>query len=154
MFPLTAFRVLPRSKLSEEEFDAFPVWCEHYDWEEIEDIERWGLNRDETLRLFNQNSQGNEHCVYTLLEANPFPQRIRIFIRAIITGADGRKLKGYVMNEGAFCLTIFHDNKQFVFSRHPMLNTENKRHEEALCNAIGGAAVTFPALYETEFKDT
>jgi hypothetical protein len=66
------FRVLPQSQLSERDFDEYPVWSEHYDCDEIEDIERWGLDREKVLKLFKENSPGNEHCVYTLLEVNPF----------------------------------------------------------------------------------
>jgi hypothetical protein len=146
------FRVLPQSLLSESDFDEFPVWSEFYDYDELEDIERWGLDRDEVLRLFRDNSPGNEHCVYTLLESNPFPERMRVFIRASIITASGRRLKGYVMDENAFCLGVFFNGAEFIFSRHPMLATENGTREQSLQTALEAAEIIFPVTYETNFQ--
>lgn len=152
MFLMERFRVIPQGQLSERDFDDFPVWSEHYDYEEIEDIERWGLDRDTILRLFEKNSPGNEHCVYTLLESNPFPERKRIFIRAKLKTASGVYLKGYVMNENAFCLGVFRGGLEFIFSRHPLLGEENKNHEVELANSLGvNPGNIFPVTYETEF---
>ena len=146
------FKVLPQCRLSESHFDDFPVWSEFYDPEELEDIARWGLDRNQILELIEKNSTGNEHCVYTLLEANPFPERMRIFIRAKLRTKVGVILKGYVMNEGAFCLGVFHNGKEFIFSRHPMLEKENNNHEMELAHSMGVKPGTiFPVHYETEF---
>ncbi len=152
MFLMERFRVIPQSRLSERDFDDFPVCSEHYDYEEVEDIERWGLDRDSVLSLFEENSPGNEHCVYTLLESNPFPERMRIFIRAKLKTVLGVQLKGYVMNENAFCLGVFHNGREFIFSRHPHLAQENKKHESELANSLGvNGGNIFPVFYETEF---
>ena len=151
---MSRFRVLPQSQLSEQDFDEYPVWSEHYDYDEIEDIERWGLDRELVLHLFAENSPGNEHCVYTMLEANPFPARMRIFIRATITATDGTSLKGYVMNEDAFCLSVFHSGREFIFSKHPMLGRENQKHESQLLSAMGRTLPIFPVKFATEFRST
>ena len=130
------------------------MWSEYYDWEEIEDIERWGLNKDEVLEIFEKNSPENEHCVYTLLESNPFPERMRIFIRANLTTSQGIELKGYVMNEDAFCLGVFHDDKEFIFSRHPLLEIANQGQENELARSLAVETETlFPMRYETQFLD-
>lgn len=147
------FLVLPQSQLNEAAFDRFPVWSEHYDWEEIDEIERWGLDRQYVLDLFAKNSPGNEHCVYTMLESNPFPPRMRIFIGATARTADGRLLKGYVMNEDAYVLTVFHDGQAFPFSRHPALRSENENHGRQLMAALGASVDIFPLSYETGYKD-
>lgn len=150
---IAAFHVLLESELNEEAFDRFPVWSEHYDFDEIDDIVGWGLDREQVLGLFDANSPGNEHCVYTLLESNPLPPRMRIFIRATIRTTDGRVLKGSVMNEDAFCLEIFHSGERFMFSRHPMLESENRKQERDLLTALGSGAQVFPIWYDTEFND-
>lgn len=153
MFLMSQFRVIPQSKLSERDFDDFPAWSEHYDFEEIEDIERWGLDRNTVLALFEENSPGNEHCVYTLLQSNPFPERMHIFIRAKLRTAFGVSLKGYVVNENAFCLGVFHHGKEYIFSRHPLLQEENDKHKVELAKAIGiEPEAVFPISYETEFN--
>lgn len=148
------FRVLPQSELSEQHFDEWPVWSEHYDYDEIEDIERWGLDREEVLQAFRQNEKGNEHCVYTMLEANPFPPRMRVFIRASLETANGQRLKGYIMNEDAFCLTVFRHGQKFVFSAHPMLEDLNREQEQTLLQVLGTPSATlFPITYRTDYRD-
>ncbi|QXI31134.1 hypothetical protein [Pseudomonas vanderleydeniana] len=151
---IAAFRVLPETRLNEEAFDYYPVWSERYDCEEIEDVVRWGLDRDEVLQLFEMNSVGSDHCVYTLLESNPFPPRMRLFVRATIEAADGRLLKGFVMDEDAYCLTIFHEGERFQFSAHPMLKGPNQEHERALLASLGTEKQVFPVRYHTDFNDT
>ena len=147
------FRVITQSQLSEQEFDDFPVWSEHYDFEEIEDIERWGLDRSTVLSLFERYSPGNEHCVYTLLQSNPFPERMRIFIRAKLQTASGDQLKGYIMNENAFCLGVFHKGMEYIFSRHPQLEDENNKHKVELAKSTGiNPDSIFPIHFETEFN--
>lgn len=151
-YDCSKFRVVPHSQLSEQHFDEFPVWSEHYDFDEIEDIERWGLDREQVLKLFDEHSPGNEHCVYTLLESNPFPGRLRIFIRAVLMASDGRRLKGFVMNEDAYCLCIYYSGEKFYFSRNSLLGSLNENEEQQLIKAIGNPAKIFPIQYETEFK--
>jgi hypothetical protein len=147
------FLVLPESKLNEEAFDRFPVWSEHYDWDEIEEIERWGLDREYVLELFSKNSLGNEHCVYTMLESNPFPPRMRIFIRATVRTSSGLQLKGFVMNDDAYVLTIFHGGETFPFSRHPALKSDNESYKRQLTASLGTSSEIFPLSYETGFND-
>lgn len=147
------FLVLPESKLNEEAFDRFPVWSEHYDWDEIEEIERWGLDRDYVLDLFSQNSPGNEHCVYTMLESNPFPPRMRIFIRATVQTSDGQQLKGYVMNDDAYVLTVFHRSETFPFGQHSALWSDNETYRRQLMASLGTSSDIFPLSYETGFND-
>lgn len=147
------FLVLPESKPNEDAFDRYPVWSEHYDWDEIEDIERWGLDREYVLDLFSKNSPGNEHYVYTMLESNPFPPRMRIFVRAKVRTSDGRRLKGYVMNDDGYVLTVFHGGKTFPFSRHDLLWSNNESHKHQLMNSLGTSSDIFPLSYETEFND-
>ncbi|WP_017904432.1 hypothetical protein [Pseudomonas asplenii] len=150
---IAAFRVLPQSQLDEAAFDYYPVWSEHYDYEEIDDVVRWGLDRDQVLQLFKVNSAGNEHSVYTLLESNPFPPRMRVFVRATIETADGKRLKGYVVNEDAYCLTMFHEGESFHFSTHPLLKDLNQEHERALLASLGTEVQVFPVRYRTDFND-
>src|SRR5579859_6357559 len=134
---MAQFRVIPQSELSEQHFDEWPVWSEHYDYDEIEDIVSWGVSREEALQAFRQNERGNEHCVYTLLQANPFPPRMRIFIKASLQAANGVSLKGYVMNEDAYFLAVFSKGKKFCFSRLPLVEDLHRKEEQKLRRSIG-----------------
>lgn len=149
---MSNFKVLPISDLAEQTFDEWPVWSEHYDYDEIEDIVRWGLIREEVLRLFQQNENGNEHCVYTLLETNPFPERMRIYIKAMLVTANGQSFKGYVINEDAYCISIFHGGREFSFSYHPMSESHNREQEQKLLRSLGSlGSELFPITYKTDY---
>ncbi len=146
------FEVIPQSQLSEKHFLEYPVWSEHYDWEEIEDIERWGLDRELVLKQFEENSIDNDHCVYTLLEVNPFPERMRIYISASLVCANGIKLTGYVVNESAYCLTVFFQGEEYIFSTHPLLASGNIEHAYELAKALQVAPESiFPIIYTTQY---
>ena len=148
------FLVRPSSELSEQDFDEWPVWSEHYDSDELDDVEGWGLDREEVSALFQENERGNEHCVYTLLEANPFPARMRIFIRASLELANGQLLKGYVMNEDAYCLAAFNNGQEFIFSSNSMLDGSNREEEQNLRRSLGiqESTTVFPIRYQTEYR--
>ncbi len=151
-FKADMFKVIPETELNEAMFDYFPVWSEHYDWEEIEDIERWGLDRNVVLELFKKNERGNLHCLYTCLEHSPFPERMRLFIKATLKTKGGIQLKGYIMNENAFCLAIFVQGKKYYFSRHPMLIDQFNMELARLSSALGvNSKNIFPIHYETTF---
>jgi hypothetical protein len=152
---MARFRVIPQSELSEQHFDEWPVWSEHYDYDEIEEIARWGVSREEAFQAFRQNERDNEHCVYTMLQANPFPPRMCIFIKASLQAANGLSLKGYVMNEDAYCLAVFSKGTEFIFSRQPMLEELNRKEEQKLRKSIGGpSSELFPMSYATDFRDS
>lgn len=149
---MSLFKVIPQRTLSEELFDEFPVWSEYYEWDELEEIEGWGLDREVVLKMLNENSIDNEHCLYTLLEANPFPKRMRIFIGARITTAGGVELKGYVMNEDAYCLCIIHDGAEYFFSCHPTFKGCTLELANKLSMLLNvPASDFFPLHYETDY---
>lgn len=153
-FSISSFRVLPESQLSEQHFDEFPVWSELYDYEEIDEIVGWGLEREQVLQAIQDNHTGNEHCVYTMLEANPFPPRMRIFIAASLEAANCQRLKGFVMNEDADCLTVFSNGHEFHFSRHPSPYGLDKESEQRLLQSLGWQdGELFPMKYVTRYHN-
>lgn len=127
----------------------YPVWSEHYDFDEIEEIVSWGIDRDWLLKELQSKHSGNEHCLYPLLQTNPFPPRMRIFIKARFKTTGGQDLEGYVMDEDAFVIHIFYSDGEYGFSRHPLLENLNKEQEERLKEKIG--EFIFPLTYETDF---
>ena len=153
-FKIDKFKVIPETKLSEAEFDYFPVWSEHYDWEEIEELERWGLDKDKVLESFSTNQQGNLHCLYTCLQCDPLPNRMRIYIKAKLKTQNGIELKGYILNENAFNLCVFLEGKKYCFSRYLMLSDMMNKQLTRLSAALGVESENvFPISYETDFFD-
>ena len=145
------FVLIPHSELSKEHFEAYPVWSEHYDYDEIDEIVSWGIDREWLLREIEAKCTGNEHCVYTLLQTNPLPERMRIFIRARFRTPNGVNLNGFVVNEDAYALGIFWENVKYVFNNHPLLRELNEEQEAKLRDTVGDAI--FPLQYETDFRN-
>ena len=145
------FVLIPQSELSIEHFEAYPIWSEHYDYDEIDEIVSWGIDREWLLREIRAKCAGNEHCVYPLLQTNPLPARMRIFIKARLRTPDGVDLSGYVVNEDAYAVGIFWENVEYVFNHHPLLRELNEEQEAKLRNAVGDDI--FPLKYETDFRN-
>jgi hypothetical protein len=98
---MTMFKLIRGSELSKEHFEEYPVWSEYYDYEEFDEIVGWGIDKDWLEKELKLKDDGSEHCVYTVLQTSPLPDRMRIFIKAAFRTYSGAELTGYVMNEDA-----------------------------------------------------
>lgn len=145
------FTLIPQSELSEKHFELYPVWSEHYDHEEIEEIVDWGVNRDWLLKQIKDKCTGNEHCVYPVLQTNPLPERMRIFIKAAFQTPNRVSLSGFVVNEDAYCISIFFENEQYLFNNHPLAQDLNEAEETKLESVLRQSI--FPLSYETDFHN-
>ena len=143
------FTLIPQSELSEKHFELYPVWSEHYDYEEIDEIVGWGISRDWLIEEIKEKCTGNEHCVYPVLQTNPLPDRMRIFIKAKFKTPNGINLSGFVVNEDAYCISIFSENEEYLFNNHSLMQDLNQAQE----NKLEGTLKTFifPLEYETDF---
>ncbi len=74
-----------------------PIWSEYYDYTERQEILDWGVSPDVLDRLLAEHHTGNVHAVYTVLKPIPLPDRMRLYIRARFTTADGDEYDGYVV---------------------------------------------------------
>ena len=145
------FVLIPQSELSKEHFEAYPIWSEHYDYDEIDEIVSWGIDREWLLQEIRAKCTGSEHCVYPLLQTDPLPARMRIFIKARFQTPDGVILSGFVVNEDAYAMGIFWGNAEYGFNNHPLLRELNKVQEAKLKEAVG--YTIFPLKYETDFRN-
>jgi hypothetical protein len=156
VYPPSAFRIVRGSALSKADFDAHPIWSEYYDFEERDEIEEWGVDREWLdTALDGVYADGNDHPCYTILRPYPLPARMRQFLKATFTTPAGRSLNGYVMNEDAYVVSVFVGaDEEFGFSRHPHLSDSNALDLGGLCAAIGTDDPIFPLRYRTEFLDS
>lgn len=150
-YPANVFTLVPMSQLSKRHFDLHPIWSEHYDFDEREEIVSWGINRDWLDRELQQVHKGNDHCAYPILRPYPLPNRMRLYIGARVVTAGGTKLDGYVMNDDAFMVTLFAGDGKYTFSRHESLGELNGHSLRALKAVIGRDDPIFPLHYETDF---
>jgi hypothetical protein len=149
----------PFRLVSEEDFgpvhlDEYPVWSEFYDHAERNEIVAWGIDAawlDAELAAYHT---GNAHPVYPLWEVNPFPPRMRIFIRAQFKTAAGQELHGYIVNEDAHpAIAIFYGSETFYFNR--LLCTDGEQEAAHLRAALPDSSdPIFPLRYEADFTDT
>lgn len=151
-YPPDVFTLVPMSQLSKRHFDLHPIWSEHYDFDEREEIISWGVGREWLERELQRVNDGNDHCAYPILRPYPLPDRMRLYIKARFVTAGGSRLDGYVMNDDAFVVTLFAGGGEHTFSRHPALGDLNGRSLHRLKQAIGCADdPVFPLRYETDF---
>jgi hypothetical protein len=149
------FTLVPMSSLSKQHFESHPIWSEYYDYDEREEIVAWGVDAQWLTSELERVHTGNDHCAYPILRPYPLPDRMRLYIRAIITLKNRRTLVGYVMNEDAYVLSIFADEEEFCFTRNGVLSELNDKDLKRLSAKIDCSPNdVFPVTYETEFLDS
>lgn len=139
--------------LTREDFDEWPAWSEHYDYDELEVIASWGVDRNWLAQRFKDLDLGGSHPHYTILDLKELPHdNMRIFLKATFAHPSGIKLHGYVMNADAFCICLFAAEKRFIFSRHPLLNSMMLSMKSEAEKALQLPNL-FPLYYKTAFSD-
>ena len=149
------FRIKPGEEdLERDDFEYWPVWSEHYDYEEIEGIEKWGVDKQWALDKFKEFDTGGSHPHYTVLDLNNLPlDNIRIYIKAKFNLPNGQELNGYIMNLAELCIGIFGGDKDYLFSNHEMLSDEMTVLHEQAAKEFNVNSL-FPLKFETEFRDS
>ena len=149
------FTLVPMSALCKRHFESHPIWSEHYDFDEREEIVAWGVDPQWLASELERVDTGDDHCAYPILRPYPLPERMRLYMRAGITTKDGRTFVGYVMNEDAYVLSIFANDDEFCFSRNRMLGDMNDEELQRMAATLGcSPASLFPVKYETDFLDS
>jgi hypothetical protein len=110
------FRLIPMSELSRQHFNQWPVWSEHYDYDEIEEIESWGVSREQFFAELEALNLGNGHAAYPVLNYDPLPPRMRIYIKARYATRRGDTFNGFVVNEGTYAGCIFREDDELYFN--------------------------------------
>lgn len=154
MTPATKFRIKPGGEaFTRADFEESPAWSEHYDYDELDTIASWGVDRSWVAQQFRAMDTGGSHPNYTILDLERLPHdHMRIFLKAEFQHRSGMTLTGYIMNVDAFCIGLFLSGQDFAFSRHPALRSmmlpKKKEAEELL-----GVSELFPLSYRTSFRD-
>lgn len=104
------------SHLGKAHFEEWPVWSEYYDFDELEEIEEWGIAPATFWAELKALNLGNEHAAYPALRYDPLPVRMRIYIKARFTTQRGDVLSGFVINEDAYSLGIFIGDEELGFN--------------------------------------
>lgn len=154
MTPVAKFRIKPPGEgFTRADFDDSPAWSEHYDYDELDTIASWGVDRAWVAQQFRAMDTGGAHPNYTILDLERLPHdNMRIFLKAEFRHSRGLRVDGYVMNDDAYCIGLFLGRRDFMFSRHPALRSmmlpQKKEAEDLL-----GISELFPIFYRTSFLD-
>lgn len=154
MLPISKFRIKPGGEvLTKTDFEDVPAWSEHYDYEDIDLIASWGIDRNWVAQQFKEMDTGGAHPHFTILDLDRLPHdNMRIFLKAEFSHRSGRKIAGFIMNADAFCIRIFLREGDFTFSRHPLLRKDAAPAKRAV-EAELGVSELFPLTYRTNFSD-
>src|SRR5689334_18549461 len=125
MTPAAKFRIKPPGEaFTRADFEVSPAWSEHYDYDELDTIASWGIDRTWVAEQFSAMDTGGPHPNYTILDLERLPyEHMRIFLKAQFRHASGLTLDGYIMNSDAYCIGLFLASRDFMFSRHPALRS-------------------------------
>jgi hypothetical protein len=148
------FRIKPGGEqFTPADFDESAAWSEYYDFEEIDLIASWGIDRNEAEQAFRRLDTGGAHARYTVLDLERLPfGNMRIFLKANFVHSTGIVINGYLMNADAFVIGLFLGDEVLSFSKHPdllKLMMSNKQKAETFL----GVSELFPLKYQTGFVD-
>ena len=115
------FEIVESEKLTVEKFREYPIWSEYYDFNELDEIEDWGFNRDAILQELKIKEIESQHPYYTVPISDFPPERMRYFTKAKFKTINGLELDGAIMNEGNGVIAIFLNNEYISISNHPSL---------------------------------
>ncbi len=116
------FRIVASKDLKASDFSYHPLWSVYEDFDEIDEIASWGINKEEAHQALMDNFIDQIHPYYTVpVEAFP-PSRLCFFCKAVFTTSGGRQIDGAIMNGGTLVVKLFLDNDEMeTISYHPGL---------------------------------
>ena len=116
------FKIVSVEEFTPKSFSFHPLWSEYYDFDELDEIETWGINKELAFNELKGKFSNSAHPYYTVPIKEFPPQRMRFFTKAKFKTLKGNELDGVVMNEGDLVVDIFLGNNQMVsLSCHTML---------------------------------
>jgi hypothetical protein len=138
-----------------EDFENFPVWSEHYDYDEIEEIVSWGIDPAWLNEQFRKHDDGSAHCHYPVLQTTPrLPARMRMSVKADFVTAGGRSLKG-VVDQYMGCLGVCYEDQEYGFQSYfpelPEVAEKSLIDLRRLRQKLGEEDPIFPIRFTTGF---
>src|SRR5262245_54695552 len=109
------FDLVPESRFGEEHIIAHPVWARYDEPDQIDEIVGWGIDRNLVLQKLAETHDGNDHAMFPVLQTDPLPDSLDIYIRAEFITSDQRRLTGYLSGIEANVITLFWAKDQFCF---------------------------------------
>jgi hypothetical protein len=145
------FRLVPMSELGKKHFEEWPVWSEYYEPDDIEDIQKWGI--DPNSFWAEMKARNFEEVAYPVLEYDPHAGYMRVYIKAQFITQSGRCLDGYIINEDAYAGGIFIGEEEFSFNVR--LHDLNLRMLEDFASHLGTKPEELYSFkFETDFYDS
>lgn len=128
------FRIIRSNEFNSNRFKEYPLWSEFYDYDELNEIEEWGYDKELTLKEFTIKNIQGQHPYYSAPIAS-FPlERMRYFTKSKFITKNNFELDGIIMNEGDLAIGIFIDDEIEILSNHPTLHDLMKNNLEKIAN--------------------
>ena len=144
------FRIV--RELKPADFMNHEVWSEYYDFEELEELKSWGVEKRYIDELLEIAKEGADHPYYTVPKTEILPDRMRIFVSSEFISNTGRVFEGVVVNPNPFVIGLFCNDEIQMFN--PNLMDFWKQSEEIVRSTYDvGAEPIFPLKYTTNYKD-
>jgi hypothetical protein len=128
------FRIIKADEFNAERFKEYPLWSEYYDFDELNEIEEWGYNKESILQELKTKEIENQHPYYTApIESFPL-ERMRYFTRSKFRTINNIELDGAIMNTGELVIMLFLGNDYEILNRNPLLHSELKESVIKIAN--------------------
>ena len=145
------FRIVRELKPSD--FQYHKVWSEYYDFEELEELKSWGVDKHNIEELLEIAKEGSSHPYYTVPKTEALPDRMRLFVSCKFISATGREFTGFIINPDQSIIGIFCNNEIEVFN--PNLMDFWQKSEQVVRSIHGlGDEPIFPLSFSTKYLDS
>ena len=140
-------------ELTPAHFKECAVWSEYYDFEELEELLTWGVEKKYIDELLAIAKEGGAHPYYTVRNLELLPDRMRIYIYTQFITASGLKLEGIICNPNPFVIGIFVGEEIERFNPNLMDFWKESEAKVRSVYSIEDNKI-FPLQYSTDFKDS
>jgi len=97
-------------------FEEHPAWAPYEDPEDHEALLSWGVDPvrlDQALNSFDGFAEGYTHPLYPVLDIDSFKKLGHLFLATMFTLANGRTVRGFMIDDYAFGMFIGDDYAMF-----------------------------------------
>ena len=144
---LTASNFRIERRLNAALFEEHPVWSEYYDYDELDELRSWRVDETHLSTLLRIAAEGSDHPYYPVIELDPLPLRMRIYIACLFRTPTGKELKGFIINPDPLAVGIFAQGDIEIFnSTLPDFARESERRVIKACGLDNDTI--FPLTYK------
>jgi hypothetical protein len=137
------FQLRPKSEVTRELLDEYPVWAEYYEPSDVDSICEWGVPRDLVVGMLEKVGWSDEF-IFPVLRFTDSARFQFFYALASFRTPSGCELVGYAFNEGPTSIGVFFDGHHLVLNQcAPEISEEDE--------SILKSAIRHSSIYPLEF---